>query len=142
MLHNFADFRLNEKSNGSFSRDEVKNLLWEIRKFYHTHKDKPYNQIRDPFKTWIDKHVDGKINEDLEDKLTNDEGMEEFLNLQSHLDNAIDSAANLHAIGTTTPEIFGGTEGNDISEKLEKIWAAFSTGDPEDRSHNDEIFKS
>ena len=38
-------------------------------------------------------------------------------------------------------ELWGGNEGAELGHLLEGIWAAFSTGDDNDRSHNDEIFK-
>lgn len=72
----------------------------------------------------------------------NQEAIEAHDALLSKLDDAIQLAIDGHELANRAElGIFKGTEGNDVSERLQKIYAAFSTGDPNNQGFNDEIFK-
>ncbi len=61
--------------------------------------------------------------------------------LLSTLDKAVDLAKKSFVESKKEGAKTTGTEGKDVANKLQAIYAALSTGDPKDDSENDEIFK-
>jgi hypothetical protein len=81
-------------------------------------------------KEWQDKHLTEDVN-----------AGKEVGNLLSMLKKATIIATRIGKLAKKYPEAFEGTEGNDVGTQLENIYAAFMTGNPNDKSYNDELFK-
>lgn len=46
-----------KKVKSSYSEKELKDKLWEIRKFYQSNKDLPYRHVRPLFNKWIEENL-------------------------------------------------------------------------------------
>ena len=68
-------------------------------------------------------------------------GSKEYNKLVKILQQAVEQAVIVGEDAEDNPENYEGSEGSDISIFLEQIWSGFSTGDHQDSSRNDEIFK-
>jgi hypothetical protein len=81
-------------------------------------------------KEWQDKYLTEDVN-----------AGKEVGNLLSMLKKATIIATRIGKLAKKYPEAFEGTEGNELDTELQNIYAAFMTGNSNDKSHNDEIFK-
>lgn len=64
-----------------------------------------------------------------------------FKQVRFYLIKAMKASAEYYNAAAADPDSAEGTEGDTVADLLEKIYAAFSTGNPKDKSLNDEIFK-
>lgn len=64
-----------------------------------------------------------------------------FKQVRFYLIKAMNAAIEYYNAAEADPDSAEGTEGETVAGLLEKIYAAFSTGNPKDKSLNDEIFK-
>lgn len=64
-----------------------------------------------------------------------------FKQVRFYLIKAMKAATEYYNAADADPDSAEGTEGETVAGLLEKIYAAFSTGNPKDKSLNDEIFK-
>ena len=82
-------------------------------------------------KEWQEKHIINEVNVTSEVK-----------KLYSILNQAIKQATKVGKLATPdNADSFDGQEGQEVGMMLEQIYAAMSTGNPKDKSYNDEIFK-
>lgn len=64
-----------------------------------------------------------------------------FKQVRFYLIKAMKASIEYYNTAQADPDSAEGTEGDAITDLLEKVYAAFSTGNPKDKSLNDEIFK-
>jgi len=77
----------------------------------------------------------------LEENIHSASGSEKFNKLVEILKTAVQQAAQVGFDAEENPDDYEGSEGNDIHYFLQQIYNAFSTGNPEDDTYADEIFK-
>jgi hypothetical protein len=77
----------------------------------------------------------------LEENIHSASGSEEFNKLVEILKAAVQQAAQVSFDAEENPDNYEGSEGNDIRYFLQQIYNAFSTGNPNDDTYADEIFK-
>lgn len=64
-----------------------------------------------------------------------------FKQVRFYLIKAMKASIEYYNTAQADPDSAEGTEGDAVTDLLEKVYAAFSTGNPKDKSLNDEIFK-
>ena len=80
-------------------------------------------------------------NTEVSEKIHNPKGTPVFNTLVKSLQDAVQKAKAVYEDGQDNPGSYEGSEAIDVSVLLNQVWAALSTGNENDSSHNDEIFK-
>ena len=82
-----------------------------------------------------------KNNSGILKEVHNPSGTASFNKLVKLLQASVQQAKLVHQDGQDNREDYEGTEGVDVGLLLEQVWNAFSTGDENDNSEREEIFK-